>query len=265
MDADLLEAVRALRAADPDIGVKSLIAKLREQQVEASSKQVREAVEALKAESEAAAEKVVPEPAAAPAALSKRQLKLQAQKISIAAEGNQREDKILMDLPAQMEVAQLGELGEISRAAMIEKLEKECEVAARDAEICESRVKDFEKEAKHVMRRSEAAAISGEHATTEAEAVALKAAAVRAKADEAKAARDWMHALMMAAEASAKCARLGIKLVSQQVRDDKNAAIATLEQRVAHEEFKYRELARNFPHNEQLVLDTQAAVARLGK
>ena len=52
----LLEAVRALRVADPELGFKPLLAKLREQQPDlgAATKEVREALKALKAESEAA-------------------------------------------------------------------------------------------------------------------------------------------------------------------------------------------------------------------
>ena len=55
-EALLLEAVRALRVADPDLGFKPLLAKLREQQPDlgAASKEVREALTALKAEGEAA-------------------------------------------------------------------------------------------------------------------------------------------------------------------------------------------------------------------
>ena len=51
----LLEAVRALRVAYPDLGVKRLLAKLREQQPDlgAGPREVREALTALKAESEA--------------------------------------------------------------------------------------------------------------------------------------------------------------------------------------------------------------------
>ena len=51
----LLEAVRALRVAYPDLGVKRLLAKLREQQPDlaAGTREVREALTALKAESEA--------------------------------------------------------------------------------------------------------------------------------------------------------------------------------------------------------------------
>ena len=58
MSKALLEAVRALRVADPDLGVKPLLAKLREQQPDlgAGSKEVRKALTALKAESEAAKE-----------------------------------------------------------------------------------------------------------------------------------------------------------------------------------------------------------------
>ena len=52
----LLEAVRGLRVSDPDLGFKPLLAMLREQQPElgAATKEVREALKALKAESEAA-------------------------------------------------------------------------------------------------------------------------------------------------------------------------------------------------------------------
>ena len=52
----LLEAVRGLRVAEPDLGFKPLLAKLREQQLDlgAATKEVREARAALKAESEAA-------------------------------------------------------------------------------------------------------------------------------------------------------------------------------------------------------------------
>ena len=50
-----LEAVRALRVTDPDLGVKLLLSKLKEHQpdLEAGSKEVRKALTALKAESEA--------------------------------------------------------------------------------------------------------------------------------------------------------------------------------------------------------------------
>ena len=46
----LLKAVRGLHVADPDLGVKPLLAKLREQQpgLGAGSKEVREALTALK-------------------------------------------------------------------------------------------------------------------------------------------------------------------------------------------------------------------------
>ena len=62
----LLEAVRGLRVADPDLGPKPLLAKLREQQpnLGAGTREVREALNALKAESEAAKAATVP-PAAA--------------------------------------------------------------------------------------------------------------------------------------------------------------------------------------------------------
>ena len=51
-----LEAVRGLRVAEPDLGFKPLLAKLRAQQPDlgAATKEVREALTALKAESEAA-------------------------------------------------------------------------------------------------------------------------------------------------------------------------------------------------------------------
>ena len=57
MSDRLLEAVRALRVADPDLGQKPLLAKLREQQPDlgAGTKEVREALAVLKAESEARA------------------------------------------------------------------------------------------------------------------------------------------------------------------------------------------------------------------
>ena len=55
MSEALLEAVRGLRVADPDLGLKPLLTKLREQQPDlgAGTKEVREALMALKAESEA--------------------------------------------------------------------------------------------------------------------------------------------------------------------------------------------------------------------
>ena len=51
----LLDAVRGLRLAEPDLGFKPLLAKLQEQQPDlgAATKEVREALKALKAESEA--------------------------------------------------------------------------------------------------------------------------------------------------------------------------------------------------------------------
>ena len=57
MSETLLATVRALQVTDPDIGFKSLLAKLREQQpdLEATSKEVRKALAALKAESDAKA------------------------------------------------------------------------------------------------------------------------------------------------------------------------------------------------------------------
>ena len=63
----LLEAVRGLRVAEPDLGLKPLLAKLREQRPElgAATKEVREALATLTAESEAAAKPAAPAPAAA--------------------------------------------------------------------------------------------------------------------------------------------------------------------------------------------------------
>eukprot|EP00964_Phaeocystis_antarctica_P147309 scaffold113854_cov42-Phaeocystis_antarctica.AAC.1 len=57
MSETLLATVRALQVTDPDIGFKSLLAKLREQQPDlgATSKEVRKALAALKAESDAKA------------------------------------------------------------------------------------------------------------------------------------------------------------------------------------------------------------------
>ena len=62
----LLEALRGLRVAEPDLGFKPLLAKLREQQPElgAATKEVREALKALKAESEAAKTATAAPPAA---------------------------------------------------------------------------------------------------------------------------------------------------------------------------------------------------------
>ena len=62
----LLEAVRGLRVADPDLGFKPLLAKLREQQPElgAATKEVRKALAVLKAESQAKATAAAAPPAA---------------------------------------------------------------------------------------------------------------------------------------------------------------------------------------------------------
>ena len=62
MSEPLLRAVRALRVANPDLGLKPLLAKLREQQPDlgAATREVREALMALKAESEAAKAAVTP-------------------------------------------------------------------------------------------------------------------------------------------------------------------------------------------------------------
>ena len=68
----LLEAVRGLRVAEPDLGFKPLLAKLREQQPDlgAATKEVRVALAALKAESEAAEAAAAAPPAAEAAAPS---------------------------------------------------------------------------------------------------------------------------------------------------------------------------------------------------
>ena len=62
----LLEAVRALRVAEPELGFKPLLAKLRQQQPDlgAATKEVRVALAALKAESEAAEAAATAPPAA---------------------------------------------------------------------------------------------------------------------------------------------------------------------------------------------------------
>ena len=62
----LLEAVRGLRVAEPDLGFKPLLAKLQAQQPDlgAATKEVREALAALKAESEAAKATAAAPPAA---------------------------------------------------------------------------------------------------------------------------------------------------------------------------------------------------------
>eukprot|EP00964_Phaeocystis_antarctica_P054622 scaffold32128_cov50-Phaeocystis_antarctica.AAC.2 len=63
----LLEAVRGLWLADPELGPKPLLARLREQQpdLEAGTREVREALAALKAEREATKAAAAPPPAAA--------------------------------------------------------------------------------------------------------------------------------------------------------------------------------------------------------
>ena len=68
---DLLEAVRGLRVADPGLGPEPLLAKLRAQQPDlgASTEEVREALLALKAESEAMEAAEAAEAAAAPSAV----------------------------------------------------------------------------------------------------------------------------------------------------------------------------------------------------
>ena len=65
MSETLLAAVRALRVADPDLGLKPLLAKLREQQPDlgAATREVREALIALKAEESEAAKAAASLPA----------------------------------------------------------------------------------------------------------------------------------------------------------------------------------------------------------
>ena len=64
--ASLLDAVRMLRAAEPALGVKPLVTKLREQLPgeEVGAKEVREALRALAAENEASAAAAEVPPAA---------------------------------------------------------------------------------------------------------------------------------------------------------------------------------------------------------
>ena len=70
-DDGLLEAIRALHLAHPELGPKPLLAKLRAQQPDlaAGNKEVREALAALKAEESKATEAAAAPPAAAPPAL----------------------------------------------------------------------------------------------------------------------------------------------------------------------------------------------------
>jgi len=69
----LLETVRGLRVADPDLGPKPLLAKLRAQQLDsgAGTREVREALVALKAESEAKEAAAAPPAVATPPAADK--------------------------------------------------------------------------------------------------------------------------------------------------------------------------------------------------
>ena len=69
-DGALLEAVRGLRLAHPELGPKPLLAKLREHQpnLGAGNKEVREALLALKTESEATEAAAAPPAAAVPPA-----------------------------------------------------------------------------------------------------------------------------------------------------------------------------------------------------
>eukprot|EP00964_Phaeocystis_antarctica_P131157 scaffold95009_cov69-Phaeocystis_antarctica.AAC.1 len=69
MSEALVDAVRALRMADPELGLKPLLAKLREQQPDlgAATREVREALIALKAEESEAAKAAAAQPIAAAA------------------------------------------------------------------------------------------------------------------------------------------------------------------------------------------------------
>ena len=71
MSDALLEAVRGLHVAEPDLGRKPLLVKLREQQPDlgAATKEVREALTTLKAESKATEATAAAPPAAAAAAV----------------------------------------------------------------------------------------------------------------------------------------------------------------------------------------------------
>ena len=66
MSMDLVEALRGLHVANPDLGAKPLLAKLRAQQLDlgAGTKEVREALIALKAEESEAAKAAAAPPAA---------------------------------------------------------------------------------------------------------------------------------------------------------------------------------------------------------
>eukprot|EP00964_Phaeocystis_antarctica_P019067 scaffold10519_cov58-Phaeocystis_antarctica.AAC.1 len=66
MSQALVDAVRGLHVADPDLGLKPLLAKLREQQPDlgAATREVREALTALKAEESEAAKAAAAQPIA---------------------------------------------------------------------------------------------------------------------------------------------------------------------------------------------------------
>eukprot|EP00964_Phaeocystis_antarctica_P160597 scaffold132346_cov66-Phaeocystis_antarctica.AAC.2 len=66
MSQALVDAVRRLHLADPDLGLKPLLAKLQEQQPDlgAATREVREALTALKAEESEAAKAAAAQPAA---------------------------------------------------------------------------------------------------------------------------------------------------------------------------------------------------------
>eukprot|EP00964_Phaeocystis_antarctica_P022672 scaffold12623_cov39-Phaeocystis_antarctica.AAC.1 len=66
MSEALVDAVRGLWLADPELGLKPLLAKLREQQLDlgAATREVREALIALKAKESEAAKVAASQPAA---------------------------------------------------------------------------------------------------------------------------------------------------------------------------------------------------------
>eukprot|EP00964_Phaeocystis_antarctica_P104557 scaffold69654_cov66-Phaeocystis_antarctica.AAC.2 len=85
MTQALVDAVRGLHVADPDLGLKPLLAKLREQQPDlgAATREVREALMALKAEESEAAKAAATHPAAdkgAPPAANEGDLPAAAEK-----------------------------------------------------------------------------------------------------------------------------------------------------------------------------------------
>ena len=86
MSSDVLELVRAMRLAEPGVGVKPIVARLQEQKVAGGAREVREALKALEMESAPAeAAEAPPDPEPAAPALSRRQLKAEDRRISAEA------------------------------------------------------------------------------------------------------------------------------------------------------------------------------------